>query len=189
MSASLLWEILFFGWCASEVFIALALRTRNSGGNVRDRGTQLMLWIVIFGAITACDWISGSHAPTMFGGAHWLKICSILVLALGLVIRWTAILSLGKSFSANVAIQPSQTVYRGGLYRWVRHPSYLGMLIIFLAIGIHSRNWIALFAVLVPTTLALLYRIHVEEIALNQAFGVAYASYSKSTRRLLPFIY
>jgi protein-S-isoprenylcysteine O-methyltransferase Ste14 len=189
MSASKLWEVLFLVWFFSEVFIALGMRTRNSGRNVRDRGTQLMLWIVIFGAITACDWISGSHAPTMFGGAHWLKILAIVVLILGLVIRWMAIVSLGKSFSANVAIQPSQTVYRGGLYRWVRHPSYLGMLIIFLAIGIHSRNWIGLFAVLVPTTLALLYRIHVEEIALNHAFGDAYASYSKSTRRLLPFIY
>ena len=67
--------------------------------------------------------------------------------------------------------------------------AYLGMLIIFLAIGIYSRNWIGLFIVLIPTTLALLYRIHVEEAALNSAFGEAYASYSKTTRRLLPFIY
>ncbi|MGC2249618.1 MAG: methyltransferase, partial [Acidobacteriaceae bacterium] len=75
------------------------------------------------------------------------------------------------------------------MYRWIRHPSYLGMLIIFLAIGIHSRNWLGLFVVLIPTTLALLYRIHVEEIALNSAFGETYASYSKTTRRLLPFLY
>jgi len=189
MSASLLWQILFLGWCFSEIFIAFAMRTRNTGGNVRDRGTQLMLWVVIVLAITACNWISGTHAATMFGGAHWLKICSIVVLVLGLAIRWAAILSLGKSFSANVAIQLSQTVYRSGLYRWVRHPSYLGMLVIFLAIGIHSRNWIGLFVVLIPTTLALLYRIHVEEIALNQAFGEAYSAYSKTTRRLLPFLY
>ncbi|MGA9958390.1 MAG: isoprenylcysteine carboxylmethyltransferase family protein [Acidobacteriaceae bacterium] len=189
MSASLLWEILFYGWCFSEVYIALGMRTRNSGGNTRDRGTQLLLWIVIFFSIFACEWISGSHAPTMFGGAHWLKTCGIVVFIIGLAIRWIAILSLGKSFSANVAIQPSQTIYRGGMYRWIRHPSYLGMLIIFLAIGIHSRNWLGLFVVLIPTTLALLYRIHVEEIALNSAFGEAYASYSKTTRRLLPFLY
>ena len=75
------------------------------------------------------------------------------------------------------------------MYRWIRHPSYLGMLIIFLAIGIHSRNWLGLIVVLIPTTLALLYRIHIEEIALNHAFGDAYASYSKTTRRLLPFLY
>jgi protein-S-isoprenylcysteine O-methyltransferase Ste14 len=189
MSASLLWEILFYGWVFSEVYIALGRRTRNSGGETRDRGTQFMLWVVICFSITACEWISDSHTPTMFAGAHWLRIIGIILLILGLAIRWIAILSLGKSFSANVAIQTSQTIYRSGLYRWVRHPSYLGMLIFFLAIGIHSRNWLSLFVVLIPTTLALLYRIHIEEAALNHAFGDAYASYSKTTRRLLPFIY
>ena len=189
MSASKLWEILFYVWFFSEVFIALGLRTRSSAGNVLDRGTQLMLWSVIFVAISTCEWISDTHGRTMFGGAHWLKIAAIAVFILGLVIRWTAITSLGKSFSANVAIQPTQTIYRGGLYRWVRHPSYLGMLLIFLAIGIYSRNWLGLAIVLISTTLALLYRIHVEESALNRAFGDAYASYSKTTRRLIPFIY
>jgi protein-S-isoprenylcysteine O-methyltransferase Ste14 len=43
--------------------------------------------------------------------------------------------------------------------------------------------------VLVPTILAMLYRIHVEEIALNEAFGAQYASYSKTTWRLIPGIY
>ncbi len=189
MSASLLWQILFYLWVFSEVYIALGMRTRESSGNTRDRGTQLLLWLVIFFSIFASEWIAGSHAPTMFGGAHWLKTLAILVFMLGLAIRWTAILSLGKSFSANVAIRPTQTIYRGGLYRWVRHPSYLGMLLIFLAIGIYSRNWIALAAVVIPTTLALLYRIRIEEIALNHAFGEAYSSYSKTTRRLLPFVY
>jgi protein-S-isoprenylcysteine O-methyltransferase Ste14 len=104
-------------------------------------------------------------------------------------VRWTAILTLGKSFSSNVAIQESQTIQRAGLYRIVRHPSYLGMLIIFLAIGVHSRNWLALAVVLVPTTAALLYRIHVEEIELHDAFGAEYAEYSQSTKRLIPGIY
>jgi protein-S-isoprenylcysteine O-methyltransferase Ste14 len=189
MSASLLWEFFFYGWFFSEIYIALGRRTRESSGNTRDRGSQLILWIVIFFSIVACEWISASHNPTMFGGAHWLKIVGIIVFILGLAIRWTAIISLGKSFSANVAIRPTQTIYRGGLYRWVRHPSYLGMLVIFLAIGIHSRKWLGFFVVMIPTTLAALYRIHIEEAALNHAFGDAYASYSKATRRLLPFLY
>jgi protein-S-isoprenylcysteine O-methyltransferase Ste14 len=107
----------------------------------------------------------------------------------GLAVRWTAILTLGKAFSSNVAIQESQTIQRSGLYSIVRHPSYLGMLIIFFAIGVHARNWLAFAVVMVPTTVALLYRIHVEEIALREAFGAEYADYSKSTKRLIPGIY
>jgi protein-S-isoprenylcysteine O-methyltransferase Ste14 len=125
----------------------------------------------------------------MFAGARWLRPLSDALMIVGLAVRWTAILTLGKAFSSNVAIQESQTVQRSGLYGIVRHPSYLGMLIIFLAIGVHWRNLLGLAVVMIPTTAALLYRIHVEEIALRDAFGAEYADYSKSTKRLIPGIY
>jgi protein-S-isoprenylcysteine O-methyltransferase Ste14 len=125
----------------------------------------------------------------MFAGARWLRPLSDALMIVGLAVRWTAILTLGKAFSSNVAIQESQTVQRSGLYGIVRHPSYLGMLVIFLAIGVHWRNLLGLAVVMIPTTAALLYRIHVEEIALRDAFGAEYADYSKSTKRLIPGIY
>jgi len=112
-----------------------------------------------------------------------------VVMIVGLVVRWTAILSLGKSFSANVAIHVTQTVYRGGLYRWLRHPSYSGLLLIFAAIALHERNWLAAVVVMLPTTAALLYRIHVEEAVLREAFGTEYVEYSKTTWRLIPGVY
>jgi protein-S-isoprenylcysteine O-methyltransferase Ste14 len=189
VNLSLLWRVLIWGWLASEIAIGLATRTKRSSGKVRDRGTLAILWIVIFASITACEWIADRSTPNMFGGARWLRSLGDALMIVGLAVRWTAILTLGKSFSSNVAIQESQTIQRAGLYRIVRHPSYLGMLIIFLAIGVHSRNWLALAVVLVPTTAALLYRIHVEEIELHDAFGAEYAEYSQSTKRLIPGIY
>jgi protein-S-isoprenylcysteine O-methyltransferase Ste14 len=183
------WRILIWGWWASEIVIGVATRTNRSSGNVRDRGTLAILWTVIFASITACEWIGGRSTPNAFGGAHWLKPLSDGLMIVGLAVRWSAILTLGKAFSSNVAIQESQTIQRSGLYGIVRHPSYLGMLIIFFAIGVHSRNWLGLAVVMVPTTAALLYRIHVEEIALRDAFGAEYVDYSKSTKRLVPGIY
>ena len=112
-----------------------------------------------------------------------------MVMLVALAIRWTAIFTLGKTFSSNVAIQDSQQITRTGLYRFVRHPSYLGLALVFLAIGLHSRNWISFAVVLLPTIAALLYRIHVEEAALGEAFGEEYAAYSKVTKRLLPGVY
>jgi protein-S-isoprenylcysteine O-methyltransferase Ste14 len=63
------------------------------------------------------------------------------------------------------------------------------MLIIFAAIGLYERNWISLAVVLILPTAALLYRIHVEEMALTEAFGQQYLDYSKATKRLFPRIY
>ena len=148
-----------------------------------------MLWIVITTSVTACEVARHFLAPNIFGNPPWLRPVSVILIAAGLVIRCVAIFTLGKSFSANVAIQDSQTVLRTGLYHFVRHPSYLGLLIIFLAIGLHSRNWLCLALAFVPTTAALLYRINIEEAALRDAFGGDYVAYSKITKRLIPGIY
>lgn len=189
MDISLLWRILFYGWTASEIYIAVATRTRKGGGKVQDRGSWVVMWAAIVASITAAEFIGHTAPATMFGGPHWLKTAAVAVLIAGLVVRWTAILSLGKAFSANVAIRTEQTIYRSGLYRFVRHPSYLGLLVVFAAIALHERNWLAAAVVLAPTTAAVLYRIHVEEAALNQAFGAQYATYCKATWRLIPGMY
>jgi protein-S-isoprenylcysteine O-methyltransferase Ste14 len=189
LSISLLWRVLFYGWTASEIYIAIATRTRKAGGKRMDRGSMVVLWLTIVASVTAAEWIGGAATPNMFGGAHWLRIAAVVVMIAGIVVRWTAILSLGKAFSANVAIRDSQSVYQKGLYRFVRHPSYSGMVLVFVAIALHERNWLAAALVIVLPTLALLYRIHVEEAALHQAFGVEYASYCNKTKRLIPGIY
>jgi protein-S-isoprenylcysteine O-methyltransferase Ste14 len=184
-----LWSFLFYIWFGLEIVIAVATRTKQSRGKVRDRGSQLILWIVIIASITACEWLRHILPPDIFGGAHWLRLAGLILLAGGLLIRCVAIITLGKSFSANVAIRETQTIKRTGLYRFVRHPSYLGMVIIFLAVGLHSRNWLCLAIAVLPTAAALLYRIHVEEAALRDAFGDEYVAYSTTTKRLIPGVY
>ena len=189
MPVSLLFPFLYWQWFASEVIIALATRTRGSKGNVRDRGSMLLLWIVIAGGITASNWIAARFPEPLFGAARWLGSASVIVLLVGIATRWTAIITLGKAFSANVAIRQAQELKQTGLYRFVRHPSYSGLLLVLLAIGLHSHSWLGLLVLLVPATAALIYRIHIEEAALYKAFGVRYAEYSKVTSRLVPGLY
>jgi protein-S-isoprenylcysteine O-methyltransferase Ste14 len=184
-----LWTFLFYFWFAMEIVIAVATRTGKSRGKTSDRGSQLILWVVIVSAITACEWLRHIFPPNIPDNAHWLRPASVILLVTGLLIRCMAILTLGKAFSANVAIRDAQKINRAGLYGVIRHPSYLGMLIIFFAIGLHSRNWQCLAVALVPTTAALLYRIHVEEAALREAFGEEYVSYCQDIKRLIPGVF
>ncbi len=192
MSISLVWSVLLYGWTASEIYIAIATRTRRSGGKVHDRGSMLILWIAIVGSITAAEFVRNLpqfNIFAIFPGFHGLRLIAIPIFIAGLVVRWVAIFSLGKAFSANVAIRDTQSLYRSGLYSVVRHPSYSGMLIIFLAIALADRNWLSAALVLVFPAAALLYRIHVEETALSGAFGAQYADYSRTTKRLIPGVY
>jgi protein-S-isoprenylcysteine O-methyltransferase Ste14 len=189
MSLAALWIWLYFGWVAAEVAISVGTRTRRSEGEVQDRGSQAILWVVILLAFSVSGWLAARLPPDMPGSALWLKPASLAVLILGLAVRAAAIFTLGKSFSANVATHATQTIQRKGLYRIVRHPSYLGMELIFLAIGMRTENWFSLGVALIPPTLAVLYRIHVEEQALLGAFGEEYRNYSQTTRRLIPGVY
>jgi protein-S-isoprenylcysteine O-methyltransferase Ste14 len=186
MSLSVWWTGLYVGWIIGEIFIAIATRTRRPDAKVQDRGTQIILWIAIFGSLSLSGWL---HAILPSDLPEILRPISLAVLVAGLLIRLAAILTLGRSFTANVATHAAQTLQRDGLYSIVRHPSYLGMEIIFLAIGLHARNWICLAVCLVPTTGAVLYRIHVEEVALRSLFGAQYDDYSRSVKRLIPGVY
>jgi protein-S-isoprenylcysteine O-methyltransferase Ste14 len=55
-----------------------------------------------------------------------------------------------------------------GLFRWARHSSYTGMLLIFTAIGGKRRHWLSLAIMLVFPTAVLLYGIRAEEMALSE---------------------
>lgn len=185
----LLWTVLGYVWVLGELAVAVFTYTRSGKGSVQDRGTQILLWIVIIGSFWIDGWMHSFLPADMPGRRTVLRPLAIALFALGLTIRAVAILTLGKAFSANVAIRASQTLQRSGLYRFVRHPSYTGLEIIFLAAGLHSRTWACLAACFIPPTIALLYRIHVEEIALRRAFGADYDNYSRSTKRLIPGLY
>jgi len=193
MNVVTLWKFFYWVWIASEVVILIFTRRRRSRTEAPhqnlDRGSLLILWPTIVLSITAAFWIGDSHPRNMLLGSHWVAPLSLALLVLGLIIRWTAIFTLGKSFTANVSIHTTQTVHKSGLFRFVRHPSYTGMLLIFIAIGLATRNWLSLAIVVVLPMAALLYRIHVEEAALTQAFGNDYVEYSQTTKRLIPGIY
>jgi protein-S-isoprenylcysteine O-methyltransferase Ste14 len=185
----ILWRALYWAWLATEVLLVVVTRTRRSGGRVHDRGSIFVLWFVISTSIWLGSWYGQTHPHTIFGGSQWVSTATVALLAIGLAIRWTSVLSLGRSFSVNVAIQSDQKLYKRGLFRVVRHPSYTGMMVIFATIGLRLQNWIALAIVVVPPLLALVYRMYVEEAALGQAFGQEYEEYCRTTKRLVPGIY
>jgi protein-S-isoprenylcysteine O-methyltransferase Ste14 len=189
MSLSLLWKILYYSWFAVEFYVLFTTRIRNrSNGKSPDRGSLIVLWVVIFCSITAGNWVAVVYSPTAIH-ARWMRPAALAVLALGLFIRVTAIYTLGKSFTANVSIHATQTLHQTGLFRYMRHPSYTGMVLIFFALGLRLQNWLAIIIIMVPPIAALMYRIHVEEAALTGAFGEQYIDYSQRTKRLIPGIY
>ena len=105
---------------------------------------------------------------------------------LGLAIRVWAIAALGRSFRTTVEVDADQVVVSTGPYRWVRHPSYSGLLLIVIGCGLATGYWLALLACVALPLPALLWRIRVEEAELADVLGDRYRAYHARTKRLIP---
>ena len=57
------------------------------------------------------------------------------VMVVGLALRTWAIVVLGRCFTLQIDVQPGQPVIQTGPYRVIRHPSYAGALLTFVASG------------------------------------------------------
>jgi protein-S-isoprenylcysteine O-methyltransferase Ste14 len=189
MNLEFFFNLLTSVWALGEVLIIVLTQTHRGEGKIQDRGTQLILLVVIVASLKIDEWMHRSFPVDMPGVHSWLLPAALGILLLGLGVRGIAIVTLGKAFSTNVAMRAGQKLERSGLYKLVRHPSYLGLELIFLAFALHAGTWACFAVVLVPPTLAVLYRMHVEEAALRLAFGADYEDYSRTTKRLIPGVY
>jgi protein-S-isoprenylcysteine O-methyltransferase len=186
MSISSLLGIIF---AASEILLRFKRRSASGETSAADRSTLTLLWVTIVGSIVAAVLAAKFLLFAHFGQSPLASWIGIAIFAAGLIVRWTAIITLGRFFTVDVTIQQDHRLIRHGLYRWVRHPSYTGMMLAFLGYALTLRNGISVALILVPISLALARRIQVEEAALGGAFGEDYRQYQQSTKRLVPGIY
>ena len=108
---------------------------------------------------------------------------------LGLALRVWAVAALGRAFRTTVEVDAGQAVVSSGPYRWVRHPSYTGLLLIVAGCGLASGHWLALIVCVVLPLPALVRRIHVEEAEMVGVLGDPYGEYQRRTKRLIPGIW
>jgi methyltransferase len=104
-------------------------------------------------------------------GAAWdgWAAAGVLVFALGKAIKYAAIATLGERWSFRVVILPGAPLVETGVYRYLRHPNYVGLAgeIAGAALWMHAPIAGTLFAVTFGSIL--LRRIRVEERALGLA--------------------
>jgi protein-S-isoprenylcysteine O-methyltransferase Ste14 len=126
-----------------------------------------------------------SIAPSL-GMPGAARVLGVIVMWLGLATRVWAIAALGAAFRTTVEVDAGQTVVSSGPYKWIRHPSYTGLLLITAGFGLAVGNWLALAAGLLLPLPGILWRIRVEEAELERVLGAAYGSYQARTTRLIP---
>ena len=171
-----------------EVFMNLKQRRRNKGTNSDDKSS---LWW-LYGLITLGYTLSFSIGATKIGRfSDWNTFFAIgmALFVIGLSIRIHSMLTLGQFFTYSVAKVEDHKIVATGLYKYLRHPGYLGQLIIFLGISLSLSNWVSVLAMMIPVAFAYAYRISVEERFMMAQFGKSFLDYQERTHKLIPFVY
>jgi protein-S-isoprenylcysteine O-methyltransferase len=104
-------------------------------------------------------------------------------------LRWWAIYSLGNYFKVVVNLQPGQKLIKDGPYKYIRHPSYTGSLMVFIGAGIGFGNLIGLIVMIVLPLITFLTRAIMEEKTLVSFFGEDYLAYMRLTSRFVPSVH
>jgi protein-S-isoprenylcysteine O-methyltransferase Ste14 len=160
-----------------------------SSGEREDRANR---WVLpAFGVIGVLSGFLPAYTDRIdfwtFGGegVRWL---GALLFIIGGALRLWPVFVLGNRFSGLVAIQPGHRLVTDGIYRKLRNPSYLGMLITAVGWALAFRSGVGLLLVAL-TMIPLIARIHAEEALLRAQFGNEYEAYCSRSWRLIPGIY
>jgi len=168
---------------------AMTARTTQGTNSPADRGTRKIVWVLIALAF------AGAWPPVIFGFGRlfllgdWLTWVGVAIMIGAVIFRRYVIFYLGKFFTATVQIRQDHQLIKTGPYRYIRHPSYLGILLLVIGDGIALGNWISLVLCIALPLTGIIRRISVEEKELYQHFGEQYSEYRKITWRMIPYIY
>ncbi|RPI86970.1 MAG: isoprenylcysteine carboxylmethyltransferase family protein [Chloroflexi bacterium] len=137
--------------------------------------------IAIFGAP-----IEYLFLPGLLPRVIWMQVIGLLMLGISVALHSWARQAIRGQFSGHLQIQPEHRLVKNGPYRYIRHPAYLGYLLMALGIAISYSSLISIGAVLVLLLPGLAYRMRVEEKLLAHEFGDEYQVYAQKTQHLIP---
>ena len=117
----------------------------------------------------------------------WMFVLGCVCAGASFAIRRKAIAALGQFWSLHPEIREEHHIVQRGIFRWVRHPTYLSMILELLSIGLilHAPRTGLITALLFLPVLWL--RLRVEERSLVSKFGADYEMYRRRTPMLIPY--
>ena len=124
-----------------------------------------------------------------FWNTSWVGYTGIVILIVGGIIMIISRIQLGIFAIPVLIIEEEHQLITKGIYKYIRHPMYLGTILALLGPFLAFRSIIMLILTMVFYIVLIIKRMAKEEKMLIDAFGEEYISYMKQTKRLIPLLY
>jgi len=169
-------------------FVIRKDKTAKSVERTKDDNKSTMLILLTFFVVLVLSIVLNIFKLGTFDNILLGRI-GLGIMILGLIIRVTSMLTLSKYYTRTLITVEEQEIVKTGLYKIIRHPGYLGTILIWSAAGLGMTNKIVLITGTILIVLAYYYRIDNEEKMLQQQFKGKYSEYMKHSWRLIPFVW
>ena len=113
-----------------------------------------------------------------------LSVVALVFLAAGQTLRLLAMATLGERWTTRIIILPGHEPVTGGIFRFIRHPNYLGVFFEIVALPLVFGCFKTAIAFTIANLILMLVRIPAEERALERAGG--YQQAFAQTNRFIP---
>jgi protein-S-isoprenylcysteine O-methyltransferase len=182
------------GYLLVAVFMVLERSLRTTAGaktlsrGSSDRGSTMLVGAA-FGAGLLLPLFVEAVGVALFSVGLLEGSIAVAVMVAGIGLRVWSARTLGRYYTRTLLTTGGQRVITTGPYARIRHPGYLGDILLWAGFGVLSGSWA--LALLFPFMFAAAYayRIGVEEKMLLEGLGEDYAEYRKRTARLIPHVY
>lgn len=183
-------NIAFYIITALWLVEAFLLRIKKQSADYEERQSFMLLALVI--VVTMISTIILTRYDLFVFGTGFRMIIQMFGLGLymiGLALRYVSRIYLGRYFSRHVRIQTDHQLVIIGPYRILRHPLYVGLLLLVVGVPLYIGNWLTFACAIIIMSLLLNKRMIHEEHMLELKFGIAYSNYLKKSYRFIPYIY
>ena len=154
---------------------------------LRQSIVSVLIIILLFGVLVFLP-SADRHGIGVMSDCQPVRWSGLALIALGFTLIFWSGVTLGRMYSAEVTIQQNHELITSDLYQYIRHPRYLGAIILSLGLPLLFRSWIVL-TLFIPFLIVMLLRIRDEEAVLSGEFGHDWEQYCKHSWRLIPFVY
>lgn len=145
--------------------------------------------VMVFTANIFAEWLPVAEYFMFSRESFLITFIGIFIALLGLLIRFISIKALGSHFSAYAEVKENQELIKEGIYKHIRHPAYLGILIYYLGLPLVLNAYYSEVVGFILLSFAFYWRIKEEEKLLIEKFGKEYKIYMNQAGILLPKIW
>lgn len=177
--------VILLCWVSVELFIGFTRPCQGTSPKLTLVKISRMIWplFVIY------SWLDFRYSWSTVAFPSWFMTLLIALCSAGLLIRIWAVAHLGKSFTYDVMRPNSGRLIKTGPYRFIRHPSYLGILILGSLPGLILGSIPGSIGMLLTTLAPVILRAKAEDELLEKEFGEDYIKYKNSIFSIFPFSY